>query len=72
MIDPATAAASTATAASGPTVSRPSLAAQLGILAAAFALGVAIATILGAVNLGVALGVGQLCFAAALVWLLLR
>ena len=46
--------------------------AQLGILLAAFAAGVAIATILGAVNLGVGLGVGQLCFAAALVWLLLR
>ncbi len=50
-------------------LSRP---AQLAILAAAFALGVGLATILGAVNLGVALGVGQLCFAAALVWLLLR
>lgn len=46
--------------------------AQLGILAAAFALGVGVATILGAIDLGVALGVGQLFFAAALVWLLLR
>jgi hypothetical protein len=47
-------------------------AAQLAILAGAFAVGVAVATILGAVSLGVALGVGQLCFAVALVWLLLR
>jgi hypothetical protein len=40
--------------------------------AAAFAAGTAAAEALGAANLGVALGVGQLCFAAALVWLLLR
>lgn len=45
---------------------------QLGILLAAFVAGVALATILGAANFGIALGVGQLCFAAALVWLLLR
>jgi hypothetical protein len=45
---------------------------QLGILAAAFAAGVGVATILGAIDLGVALGVGQLFFAAALVWVLLR
>ncbi len=46
--------------------------AQLGVLAAAFAAGVGVATILGAIDLGVALGVGQLFFAAALVWVLLR
>ena len=46
--------------------------AQLGILAIAFALGVGVATILGAINLGTALGVGQLFFAGALVWVLLR
>jgi hypothetical protein len=41
-------------------------------LAAAFASGIAAAEALGAANLGVALGVGQLCFAAALVYLLVR
>jgi hypothetical protein len=41
-------------------------------LAAAFAAGIAAAETLGAANLGVALGVGQLCFAAALVYLLVR
>jgi hypothetical protein len=46
-------------------------AAQLSILAAAFVLGTALAALLGAVSFGVALGVGQLFFAAALVWLLL-
>jgi hypothetical protein len=39
---------------------------------AALATGTAAAELLGAVNLGTALGVGQLCFAAALVWVLLR
>ena len=45
---------------------------QLAVLLAAFALGTAIAGALGAASFGVALGVGQLCFAAALVWVLLR
>ncbi len=45
---------------------------QLAILLGAFAIGTAIAAALGAVGFGVALGVGQLCFAAALVWVLLR
>jgi hypothetical protein len=45
---------------------------QLLVLAAAFAAGVGLAEALGAVNLGVAFGVGQLTFAAALVWILLR
>jgi hypothetical protein len=44
---------------------------QLAILFAAFAGGTAIALAFGAVSFGVALGVGQLCFAAALVWVLL-
>ena len=39
---------------------------------AAFAAATTIAELLGAVNLGTALGVGQLGFAAVLVWLLLR
>jgi hypothetical protein len=45
---------------------------QLAIPLAAFAVGAAIAGALGAANLGVALGVGQLCFAAGLAWVLLR
>ena len=48
------------------------IARQLLILLAAFGAGVALAEILGAVNLGVAFGIGQLSFAAALVWVLLR
>ena len=44
---------------------------QLATLLAAFAAGTAIAAALGAASLGVALGVGQVCFAAALVWVLL-
>lgn len=42
------------------------------LLIAAFAAGVGVAEASGAVNLGVAFGVGQLTFAAALVWVLLR
>ena len=45
---------------------------QLAILLGAFAVGTAIAAALGAVSVGVALGIGQLCFAATLVWVLLR
>jgi hypothetical protein len=45
---------------------------QVPILAAAFAAGVGLAELLGAINLGVAFGVGQLTFTAALVWILLR
>jgi uncharacterized membrane protein (DUF485 family) len=45
---------------------------QLAILLVAFAGGAAAAAILGADSFGVALGVGQLCFAAALAWVLLR
>jgi hypothetical protein len=45
---------------------------QLAILLGAFAIGTAIAAALGAVSFGVALGIGQLCFAAALVWVLLQ
>lgn len=44
---------------------------QLLILCLAFAVGVAGAELLGAVNLGVAFAVGQLTFAAALVWVLM-
>jgi hypothetical protein len=45
---------------------------QLAILLAAFAAGAAAGTLLGAANFGTALGIGQLCFAGALVLLLLR
>lgn len=43
---------------------------QPAIMLAAFAVGALVAGALGA-GLGVALGVGQVCFAATLVWLLL-
>jgi uncharacterized membrane protein (DUF485 family) len=45
---------------------------QLILLLLAFAGGTAIAALLGAITLGVAFGVGQLCFAAVLVWVLLK
>jgi hypothetical protein len=45
---------------------------QIFILAAAFAAGVGLAEALGAVDLGVAFGIGQLTFTAALVWILLH
>jgi len=44
---------------------------QLGILIGAFAGGALVAGALGADSLGIALGVGQVCFAAALAWVLL-
>lgn len=45
---------------------------QLLLLAGAFLAGIGIATVFGAVNLGVAIGVGQLAFAAVLVWVLIK
>lgn len=45
---------------------------QLILMLLAFATGTGIAALLGAANSGVAFGVGQLCFAATLVWVLLR
>ena len=48
------------------------IARQLAIMLGAFALGTTVAAALGAITFGVALGIGQLCFAAALVWVLLR
>ena len=44
---------------------------QLSVLLGAFAGGALLAGAFGADNLDIALGVGQLCFAAALVWVLL-
>ncbi|HET9199073.1 MAG TPA: hypothetical protein VFN92_12575 [Solirubrobacterales bacterium] len=45
---------------------------QLLLLLLAFAGGTAIALLAGAKNLGTAMGIGQLCFAAMLVFVLLR
>jgi uncharacterized membrane protein (DUF485 family) len=45
---------------------------QLAILLFAFAVGAALAALLGAASFGISLGVGQLCFAVVLVYLLLR
>ena len=45
---------------------------QLLLLALAFAGGTLVALAVGAKNLGTALGIGQICFAAALVYVLLR
>jgi hypothetical protein len=45
---------------------------QFGILSGAFILGTLLAVALGAVSFGVALGIGQVCFAAALTWVLLH
>lgn len=47
------------------------LAKQLTILVAAFAAGALIAELFGAANLGTALGIGQITFAIALVYVLL-
>jgi uncharacterized membrane protein (DUF485 family) len=48
------------------------LALNLAIVVAAFAAGVGLAELFGAKNLGTALGVGQVAFAAALVYVLVR
>jgi hypothetical protein len=48
------------------------LLANLAIVAVAFAAGVALAELFGAKNLGTSLGVGQLAFVVALVYVLLR
>jgi hypothetical protein len=45
---------------------------ELILLAAGFGAGVAIGAALGAENLGVAFGIGQISFAATLVWILIR
>jgi hypothetical protein len=45
---------------------------DLGVLVAVFAAAVGIAELAGAANLGVAIGIGQVAFAPALVALLLR
>ena len=45
---------------------------QVALLAGVFAAVTLVAELAGAANLGTALGIGQIAFAAALVWLLLR
>ncbi len=45
---------------------------KLGILLAAFAVGVGLAELFGAKNLGTALGVGQLTFVIGLIYVLMR
>jgi hypothetical protein len=45
---------------------------QVAFLAAVFALVVLVAELAGAANLGVALGIGQIAFAIAVVYLLMR
>jgi hypothetical protein len=45
---------------------------QLLLLLLAFGAGTAVAAAVGAIDLGVAFGVGQLTFAATLIWILLR
>ena len=45
---------------------------QLAVLLGVFAGATLIAELAGAANLGVALGVGQVAFAIALMWLLVR
>lgn len=47
------------------------MARQLLFLVLAFGVGTGIALLLGAKNLGTAFGVGQLAFAAVLVWVLM-
>jgi hypothetical protein len=48
------------------------VAVDLGIMAGAFALGTIVAELAGAANLGTAMTIGQLAFAVALVFVLLR
>ena len=48
------------------------IATDLGILAGAFVLATLLAELFGAANLGTALAFGQMAFAAALVWVLLK
>jgi uncharacterized membrane protein (DUF485 family) len=44
----------------------------LALMLAAFALGTLLAELFGAVNLGTALTIGQLAFAATVVWVIVR
>ncbi len=44
---------------------------QLALMLGAFVAGTLLAAALGATSFGIALGVGQICFAVALAWVLL-
>ena len=48
------------------------LAAQIALLAGVFAVTTLVAELAGAANLGTAMGFGQIAFALAVMWLLLR
>jgi hypothetical protein len=71
----AAAPASAGRANGGPDSGRRSwrgIAVDVGVLIAVFAITAAVAELAGAANLGVALGIGQVAFAIALVVVLLR
>jgi hypothetical protein len=51
---------------------RHGFAADLGIVVAAAIVGTLVAAVLGAANLGTALTFGQIAFAVALLWVLLK
>jgi hypothetical protein len=51
---------------------RQGLVVDLGIIVAAAIAGTVVSAVLGATNLGTALAFGQIAFAIALVWVLLR
>jgi hypothetical protein len=53
-------------------VTSPNLLSSAAICLAALAAGTALAALFGAHNLGTALGIGQLCFAAALAYVLVK
>ena len=55
-----------------PAASGRGLGVQIGFLVAVFAVVTLVAELAGAANLGVALGIGQIAFAIAVVYLLLR
>jgi hypothetical protein len=55
-----------------PPLESGSLLAKVAIVLAAFGVGVGLAELFGAKNLGTALGVGQLTFVVALVYVLVR
>lgn len=48
------------------------LPAQAALLIAVFVVSTAVADLAGAANLGTAMGIGQLAFTGALIWLLLK
>jgi hypothetical protein len=65
-------ARSEASAARGGTAARWSLPAQIALLVAVFALVTLVAELAGAANLGVSFGIGQIAFAIAVAYLLIR